>query len=98
MKNVLGGGLLCLVLVSASAVSYAQEGVKQNQTLGYGDGKLLKFTYSQSFDCVDQPKDDLDFNKVQAQADPNEFQVPICQAGIDPTINPPGQVGHATMT
>jgi hypothetical protein len=60
-----------------------------NQTLGYGDGKLLTFTYTQNFDCVDQPLDDLNFNGIPAESDPGELQTPICQAGIQPTIGPP---------
>jgi hypothetical protein len=60
-----------------------------NQTLGYGDGKLLTFTYTQNFDCVDQPLDDLNFNGIPSESDPAELQTPICQAGIQPTIGPP---------
>jgi hypothetical protein len=82
-------------------VSYAEEpggSLHHDQTEGFGAGKRLVFTYSQSFDCVDQPRRDLDFNHQKAENDPNEMQIPICQAGTDPTINPPGQVGKATMT
>jgi hypothetical protein len=84
----------------AAAFCYAQDKpeLRPNQTEGFGAGKLLRFTYTQNFDCVDQPKDDLNFNKVKAQSDPGEMQIPICQAGINPTINPPGQKGKATKT
>ena len=61
-----------------------------NQTLGYGSNQLLLLTYTQSFDCVDQPKDDLNFNGVVAASDPSEFQVPICQAGLQPSQDPAG--------
>lgn len=61
-----------------------------NQTLGYSSGGLDTFTYTQSFDCVDQPLDDLDFNSVLAQSDPAEMQTPVCQAAIQPTIDPSG--------
>ena len=37
---------------------------------------LAKFTYTQNFDCVDQPTLDLYFNKILAQSDPNEMQFP----------------------
>jgi hypothetical protein len=111
MKHIFRGGLICLALVTTTAVSHAQQQqpVQQqqqpndlrhrpNETLGYGADKVLKFTYTENFDCVDQPRNDLDFNGVPADRDPTEMQVPICQAGINPTINPPGMVGHATGT
>lgn len=91
---------LCLATASTAPTLFAQQPVQlgPNQTAGFGAGKPLIFTYTQSFDCVDQPKLDLDFNKKKAQSDVAEFQVPICQAGIDPTINPPGQTGKASQT
>lgn len=91
---------LCLAITLAVTVSSAQEPTKlaPNQTEGFGAGKLLRFTYTENFDCVDQPNDDLNFNKKKADRDPNEMQIPICQAGIDPTINPPGQKGRASKT
>jgi hypothetical protein len=100
MKILVRGALVCIALFSAAAASHAADtdGLRQNQTEGFGAGKRLLFTYSQNFDCVDQPDDDLDFNKVKAKADPGEMQIPICQAGTNPTINPPGQPGKATKT
>jgi hypothetical protein len=89
---------LCLAIASIPAFAQQPASLGPNQTQGFGAKKVLTFTYTQSFDCVDQPKDDLDFNKKKAQSDPAEFQVPICQAGIDPTINPPGQNGKASKT
>jgi hypothetical protein len=89
---------LCLAIASIPAFAQQPASLRPNQTQGFGAKKVLTFTYTQSFDCVDQPKDDLDFNKKKAQSDPAEFQVPICQAGIDPTINPPGQNGKASKT
>jgi hypothetical protein len=86
-------------MTAAIGASAQEPGKLQpNQTEGYGAGGVLKFTYTQSFDCIDQPNDDLDFNGVKAQSDPNEMQTPICQAGLDPTINPPGVKGHASAT
>lgn len=48
-----------------------------NQTHGFGNGRLVTFTYLQNFDCVDEPTMDLDFTHVSAQPDPNEMQTPI---------------------
>ena len=61
-----------------------------NQTNGFGNGRLVTFTYLQNFDCVDQPTQDLDFNGTKAQSDPNELQTPICQPVTEPTQDPSG--------
>jgi len=61
-----------------------------NQTNGFGNSRVITFTYLQNFDCVDQPTLDLDFNGVAAQSDPNEMQTPICQAVTEPTQDPTG--------
>lgn len=61
-----------------------------NQTNAFGNSRLLTFTYLQNFDCVDQPLQDLDFNHIQAQSDPNEMQLPICQVVTEPTQDPAG--------
>jgi hypothetical protein len=61
-----------------------------NQTNGFGNGRLVTFTYLQSFDCVDQPKLDLDFNGIKARSNPNEMQTPICQPITEPTQDPAG--------
>jgi hypothetical protein len=87
-----------LAAVALIAASVSAQTLKSNQTLGYGASQLLKFTYTQNFDCVDQPNDDLNFNGIIAADDPGEMQTPICQAGINPTINPPGQVGNPFIT
>ncbi len=87
--------LLAVVAVIATAAS-AQ--TKPNQTLGYGIGEVLTFTYTQNFDCVDQPNSDLNFNGIPAAQDPGEMQIPICQVGTQPTINPPGQKGNPAIT
>lgn len=84
-----------LVLTAVAAFS---QSLKPNQTQGYGDNKLLVFTYTQNFDCVDQPFDDLNYNGIKADRDPAEFQIPICQVATNPTINPPGQRGNAQQT
>jgi hypothetical protein len=72
--------------------------LKLNQTAGFGAGKVLTFTYTQNFDCVDQPTHDLNFNGVEARNNPAEMQIPICQAGSNVSINPPGMKGDARKT
>lgn len=84
--------LPAIALVSMFSVGAAQaQSLAPNQTFGFSGGKLETFTYTQSFDCVDQPKDDLDHNGQLAQTDAGEFQTPICQAGTNPTIDPTGK-------
>lgn len=67
-----------------------EQSLAPNQTEGFSAGNLVKFTYQQNFDCVDQPRDDLDYNGKLAQSDSGEMQTPICQAGIQPTMDPSG--------
>jgi hypothetical protein len=84
--------LLLTAAISLAAISgtaFAQLG--PNQTAGFGAGKVLTFTYAQSFDCIDQPNFDLNFNGILAQIDPIEFQIPICQVGTENTIDPTGK-------
>ncbi len=90
--------MILAVVASISAAASAQAKPKLNTTLGYGEGKLLTFTYTQQYDCVEQPTDDLNFNGVPAESDPVELQIPICQAGAQPNINPPGQIGNPLNT
>lgn len=98
MKSSVLRTLLCLALSTAS-YSFAQTAdLRPNQTAGFGAGRLLRFTYTQNFDCVEQPLNDLNFNGKPAQKDSVELQIPICQAGFNPTINPPGMKGRATTT
>lgn len=78
----------CAYLVLPAGGALAQ--LAPNQTNGFGNGKLTTFTYQQNFDCVDEPKMDLDFNKVLAQSDPNEMQTPICQVVTEPAHDPTG--------
>jgi hypothetical protein len=61
-----------------------------NQTQGFGNGRLVTFTYLQNFDCVDEPTLDLDFNHIAAQSDPHEMQTPICQVITEPAHDPAG--------
>jgi hypothetical protein len=87
-----------VLAVVASLPALASAQAKPNQTQGYGAGKPLTFTYTQNFDCVDQPNTDLNFNRLPAAKDPGEMQIPICQVGTQPTINPPGKVGNPAVT
>jgi len=94
--SILRPALVLAVAATLTAAASAQ--AKPNQTLGYGAGQLLTFTYTQNFDCVDQPGSDLNFNGIPAASDPGEMQIPICQAGTQPTINPPGIMGNPNLT
>jgi len=78
----------CTFVLFAAANTSAQ--LAKNQTNGFGNNRLVTFTYLQNFDCVDQPTLDLDFNGVLAQSDPNEMQTPICQPVTEPTQDPTG--------
>lgn len=89
---------LALALMAGTAFAQKPGSLQANQTYGFGAGKLLKFTYTENFDCIDQPNSDLNFNGIPADMDPSEMQIPICQVGTQPTINPPGQVGNPAVT
>jgi len=78
----------CAGMALPGANAWAQ--LAPDQTSGFGNGRLVTFTYLQNFDCVDQPTLDLDFNSIAAQSDPNEMQTPICQAVTEPTQDPTG--------
>jgi hypothetical protein len=86
------GGVGCFMLIAAmlATVPSASAQLAPNQTNGFGNNRVVTFTYLQSFDCVDQPTMDLDFNKIKAQSDPNEMQIPICQPVTEPTQDPAG--------
>ncbi|MGC2077199.1 MAG: hypothetical protein WA728_14420 [Xanthobacteraceae bacterium] len=87
-------GRLCLAVAAyagmALAAGNASAQLAPNQTNGFGNGKVITFTYLQNFDCVDQPNLDLDFNGIKAQSDPNEMQTPVCQVVTEPTQDPTG--------
>src|SRR5262244_2400502 len=82
---------LTLAIVGSLAVgATALAQLAPNQTNGFGNDRLVTFTYLQNFDCVDEPTLDLDFNGKKAESDPNEMQTPICQAVTEPTADPSG--------
>ncbi len=86
------------ILAAAYSIAPANaQTLGPNQTLGYGNSKVITFTYGQSFVCVDQPGWDLNYNGVPADMDSGEFQTPICQAGIQPKVGPTGP-GSKTPT
>lgn len=76
----------CMSLPAGNAAAQ----LAPNQTNGFGNGRLITFTYLQNFDCVDEPTLDLDFNGIKAQSDPNEMQTPICQVVTEPSHDPAG--------
>ena len=100
MRNLVHRATVCAALLALAPAALANDH-GANTTEGFGAGKILRFGYHQNFDCVDQPTDNLDFDKGphrKAENDPDEMQIPICQAGINPTLNPPGAKGLATGT
>lgn len=94
LKQLKAGQGMCVALVAFALVvlgsSLAWGQLAANQTNGFGNKRLVTFTYLQNFDCVDQPLLDLDFNGSKAQSDPNEMQIPICQAATEPSQDPSG--------
>jgi hypothetical protein len=91
MKRQLSYLLLAIAFCTYLALANsASAQLAPNQTHGFGNGRLITFTYLQNFDCVDQPTLDLDFNMILAQSDPNEMQTPICQPITEPTEDPTG--------
>lgn len=82
--------LLTLTTAVLFVCNTAAQQLAPNQTNGFGNNRLITLTYLQSFDCVDQPTLDLDFNGIKAQSDPNEMQTPICQVVTEPTQDPTG--------
>jgi len=86
-------GALTIVLTTATAGSDSSitHPLRADQTEGYGNDRLLGFTYGQNFSCIHRPGDDLDHNGQPADLDPAEFQSPHCTAGIEPPIDPTGK-------
>lgn len=82
--------LFALPAVVLFVCSSPAQQLAPNQTHGFGNNRIVTFTYTQNFDCVDQPTLDLNFNGILAQSDPNEMQNPICQPLTEPTQDPTG--------
>src|ERR1700761_870374 len=88
-------GILILIgltiFVCCAGRASAQVSLQPNQTQGYGSDKVLTLTYTQNFDCFDEPGSDRDFNGVLAQEDSLEMETPICQTAVEPLIDPTGK-------
>lgn len=93
-------GAACALMLAQPTLSFAGNAagsldandiqLAPNQTLGFGANQLLLFTYTENFDCVDQPIDDRNYNGTPAESDPNELEQDICQDGMPSTIDPTG--------
>jgi hypothetical protein len=89
--------IAAIVLGSVAAAGVAVGGsakptrpIAINQTDGYGDGKVVAFSYGQAYECVSTPFEDRDYDgKVMAE-DPDEFQTPRCQIGAPTGLDPTG--------
>lgn len=90
LSSIPGAMMLALAVLVMFNTNLTWAQLAPNQTNGFGNNRIVTFTYLQNFDCVDQPTQDLDFNKIKAQSDPNEMQTPICQAVTEPTQDPAG--------
>jgi hypothetical protein len=95
--SLIRNAAIAAITLFAGSLASAQT-LKSNQTFGFGADKQLTFTYTENFDCIDQPLDDLNYNGIPAAQDPAELQTPICQTSFNPSINPPGQVGNPLIT
>ncbi|MGA2410591.1 MAG: hypothetical protein ABSG46_09420 [Candidatus Binataceae bacterium] len=84
------GAALMLALAAGRGMAQNLPTPGPNQTLGYGNGKIVEFTYTENFDCVDEPNEDLNFNGILAEVDPSELYIPICQAANEPAFDPTG--------
>ena len=93
MRRVLP--ILALAIAGWSMPAHAGQDptrpIKANQTDGYGNDRLVAFTYFMNFQCVHEPFDDLNNNGLPAAIDPNEFQSPRCVVGRQPRLDPAGE-------
>lgn len=86
MKQFFRKAVIALALIIASRVTQAQTaagGLAANQTQGYANGKVLTFTYTQNFACVEQPGDDPTFNGVTADQPARRHRVRLCRHPSD---------------
>ncbi len=88
---------LSIVSLSAEFAAAGEAGsqparpIDVNQTDGFGNDRLVAFTYFMNFHCTHEPFDDLDNNGNVAAVDPDEFQAPRCAVGRQPTLDPAGK-------
>jgi hypothetical protein len=59
---------MCASLIFIVGTAHAQAQLAPNQTNGFGNGRLVTFTYLQNFDCVDQPA--LDRTSMELKRNP----------------------------
>jgi hypothetical protein len=90
MNTTISRMMMTAAVALIAGTMFAQ--LKPNQTQGFGDGQVLKFTYTQNFDCIDQPMDDLNYNSIPAQSDPSEMQTPICVVAHSLRLILPGKL------
>lgn len=105
-RTVLLLGLAATAAVTLLAVSAAVGGgaepmrpIAVNQTDGFGNDRLVAFTYFQNFDCVHGPFTDLDRDGEVAAVDPDEFQETDCIVNVAPedtSIDPAGDPADST--
>lgn len=75
-----------LGVAPGAAVATEDRPVGQNQTEGFAQGQLARFTYSMAFHCTVEPDDDLDGpghrgDGEPAAVDPEEMVAPPCIVG-----------------
>lgn len=88
---LVGVATVAITTGTAGSDSSPVHPLRADQTEGFGNDRLLAFTYGQNFSCIHRPGDDLDHNGLPADLDPAEFQSPHCTAGIQPPIDPTGR-------
>jgi hypothetical protein len=110
-KNLLAAAAVLIGLAVGLTTAFASESdptrpIALNQTDGFGNEKLLVFTYFQNFSCIHEPFADLDGPNHTgdghvAADDPDEFQAPKCilgetGSGSIPSIDPTGRPIEST--
>ncbi len=65
MRDVLTKVAIAAAMFGATAfvATGASAQLTANQTAGFAKGKNYTFTYTENYDCVDEPGDDLNFNQ-----------------------------------
>lgn len=81
---------VAMALMLSTGIGFAASVLAPNQTEGFGKSNILKFSYLQNFVCVNQSKDDRNYNGIKAELDTSEIQAPICQIGASSQISPSG--------
>jgi hypothetical protein len=97
-RLALGRALVLALTASLVAATLAAAGtgptrpIRPDQTDGFGNDRVVVFTYGRNYDCVTMPTDDNDNDGIPAATDPDEFQRPHCVVGrssaVDPNLRP----------